>query len=175
MYFKMFGFELYVDLFFNGLKASEVIYFLDRNKLHKNDINYGCVIVNVTKVLNWDLQLLHASKGVDMLSKENGSFIEWDTSQVVKHTKSFTKQAKVNEIIVVVTYTRDTNILHEIRFSFLLRKVILLHICLDRRDWIAIGLMENVNEKDSFEGLHLGFLSFGVLMKELVFPCPFSP
>lgn len=48
--------------------------------LHSHDIKNGCIIVNVTMVLNEDLELPHASIRMDTLSKEKGAFIEWDVS-----------------------------------------------------------------------------------------------
>ena len=54
--------------------------FPNRKKFHNSDINYGCIVINVTKVLNGHIQLLYASRGADTLSKVKGGFIEWDAS-----------------------------------------------------------------------------------------------
>jgi hypothetical protein len=50
----------YLDLFLSGLKVVDGMSLQDRKKLHHNDINYGCIAINLTKVLNGYLQLLYA-------------------------------------------------------------------------------------------------------------------
>lgn len=70
----MLGYEKYVDLFSNGLNVVEMIYFLDKNNLYNNNIKIGCVIINITKVYNEDLQFPHASRGADTLSEAKGVF-----------------------------------------------------------------------------------------------------
>jgi len=114
---------------------------------------------------------LHASSGAYTLSKETCDFIEWYESYMFHHIDLSIQYVEVKEIIGFDPDSGDKNILHESRFSFLLRKVILLHICLDNRDCVSIGIVTNVDKKDSIEGKLFGYLSFGVLVKELVFPC----
>lgn len=57
----------------------------------------------------------------------------------------------MKEITSVDSSSGAQNILHESRFYFLIRKVRLLHRCLNHRDCIAIGLLKNVNENDPIE------------------------
>ena len=73
MYFEIFGSKLYEGLLVNELKAIEVVDFPNTKRLHHNGINYGCVVVNVSKVLNRDLQLPHALRAANMLLEENGA------------------------------------------------------------------------------------------------------
>ena len=76
----------------NGLKATEGMSFLDTRKLDDSDINYGSVVIYVTKVLNGDHQLLYASRNADTLSKANGCFIEWDPYQIANHIETCLKE-----------------------------------------------------------------------------------
>lgn len=46
----------------------------------------------------------------------------------------------------------------------------MFHRCLDSGDCIDITLVTNLDENDLFEGNIFGSSSFGVLVKELVFP-----
>ena len=43
-----------MSILLNGLKATGGMYFSDTKKLHNSDINYGSVVIYVTKVLNGD-------------------------------------------------------------------------------------------------------------------------
>jgi hypothetical protein len=152
MSFGMLGSEHYVDLLFNGLKVVEGIAFPSRKQLHNNDINHGCVVVNVTKVFNGDIQLSHASRGADTLLEEKVFLLNGMHHRFFNHIDCSLQHVELKEITGVDSNSGDKNILHESRFSFLLTKVRLLHRCLDHRDCIAIGLVTNVDENDSIEG-----------------------
>ena len=78
----------YVNLLLNGLKFAEGMSFSNTNKLHNNDMNYGSVVIYVTKVLNGDLQLLYT----DTLLEANGGFIEWVSSQIANHIQTPIKE-----------------------------------------------------------------------------------
>jgi len=115
MPFRMLDFDHYVDLLFNGLKFIEGINFPYRKKLYSNNANHGCIIINVSKVLNGDVQFLHASRGVDTLPKGKCDFIEWDASQILNQIESPLRQDEMNDIIVGNSSNGDENILHESR------------------------------------------------------------
>lgn len=130
-----------VDLLLNGLKVAEGIPFPDRKILHSIIIHDGCIIINVTKVLNGDLPLPYASVGVDTLSEAVGGFIQWHTSQIVNHIRPSLQH---NEM----TRSQDHIVMSDNMSSFIPRKVKLLHKCSECKDCIAIALVTNVNEED---------------------------
>ena len=63
----MIGSKEHFDLFLDGLKVSNVIYFPKRKNLHNHEIKNGCIVVNVTMVFSDDIELTHASMGDDTL------------------------------------------------------------------------------------------------------------
>jgi hypothetical protein len=71
----MLGSKYYIESLFNELKVVEGIAYPRRKQLHNSVIKHECAI-NVNTVFNGDIQLSHASRCVDTLLEEKGSFIE---------------------------------------------------------------------------------------------------
>jgi len=147
--------QQYVDLIFGGIKFVEGIPFLERRILNNKDIHTRCKFISVTKILNVDLQLPYSSEGVDTLSEVVGSFIEWDTPKILKNIRSPQNKFEVNDNMDAHESHGHDIVPCRDRSSFLIRKVKLLHRCLDRHNYVSIGLITNVNEKDPFQVLRI--------------------
>ena len=57
------------------------------------------------------------------------------------------------------------------KYSFIMRKVKLLHKFSKCKDCISLGFITNVRENDFVGGIILGAFSFGILVDEVVFSC----
>ena len=101
----------YVGLLFNKFLRDNIL----NKKIACNDINHGCVIVNVTKINIGYIQFLHVSRCAYALLEEKCDFIKLDTSHTFNHANYYIKHVVVKEI-----YSFDSNsgfkiILHEFR------------------------------------------------------------
>jgi hypothetical protein len=65
MSYEILGSKQFMTLILDGLKVVEEIAYLDTNFLYNIIIKPHCVVMNVIKILDGEIQLLHASRGVE--------------------------------------------------------------------------------------------------------------
>ena len=71
IHFRVLDYEHYVGLLFNKFLRDNIL----NKKIACNDINHGCVIVNVTKINIRYIQSLHVSRCAYALFEEKCDFI----------------------------------------------------------------------------------------------------
>ena len=113
------GSQQCVDLLLNGLKVVEGISFSERKILHNIDIHDGCIIINVTKVLNAYLQIPYPSEGANTLSKVGG-YIQWHAFEIVNHIGFSLPENEVNDIPTSTLTSVEHIIISDDKSSFIM-------------------------------------------------------